>query len=164
VTPEQIFFGGALVVLLIGLAVFYARKQLTVLRQTAGSVAAHSTEGVYLRRQAWRRLVSSGLMLLLAVLLTGAMLYLEGPAQQLADQGPEVAELPAHRPFIRLWGYYWIVFLLVLLALVVLAGIDFWAIRRFGLGELKRLQEDRRAMIARQTALLRQRRGQPGRN
>ena len=157
-TPAQIVFGAALVVILLGLAIVYARKQLRVLKQTAGSAAAQSSEGVYLRRQAWRRLVSCALMAVLAVLLAGAMLYLEGPAQQLADQGPDVAEEPAHRLFVNLYSYYWIGFLLLLLALVVLAGVDFWAVRRFGLRELKRLHEERRAMIARQSALLRQRR------
>lgn len=162
-TPTQIVFGGSLVVTLLGLAAYYARKQIRVLRTTAGSVQAHNSEGVYLRRQAWRRLVCSGLMVLLAVLLTGALLYLEGPAQRLADRGPEAAEAPEQRAFVNFYSYYWIVFLLTLLVLVVLAGIDFWAVRRFGLRELKRLQDERRAMIARQSALLRQQREEEGR-
>jgi hypothetical protein len=147
----------------LGLAVYYARQQLDVLKKTAGSAEAHSSEGIYLRRQAWRRLVCSALMVLLAVLLAGALLYLEAPAQRLAEQGPEATETPEQRAFVNFYSYYWIVFLLLLLALVVLAGIDFWAVRRFGLRELKRIQDDRRAMIARQTALLRQRREQEGR-
>ena len=162
-TVPQIVFGSSLVVILLGVPAYYIRKQLQTLRKTAGSAEAHSSEGVYLRRQAWRRLVCSGLMVLLAVLLAGALLYLEGPAQQLADQGADVAEAPENRAFVNFYSYYWIVFLLVLLALVVLAGIDFWAVRRFGLRELKRIQDDRRAMIARQSALLRQKREQEGR-
>ena len=161
-TPTQIVFGSSLVAILLGLAVYYARKQLQVLKQTAGSAEAHSSEGVYLRRQAWRRLVCSALMVLLAVLLAGALLFLEEPAQRLAELGAEAAEAPEHRAFVNFLTYYWIVFLLLLLALVVLAGIDFWAVRRFGLRELKRIQDDRRAMIARQSALLRQKREQEG--
>src|SRR5262249_57549002 len=101
-------------------------------------------------------------MVLLAVLLVGAMLFLEVPAQRLADrvdeEGPEAAEGPEQKDFIRLYGYYWIGFLLLLLFLVVLAGIDLWAVRRFGLRQLRRLQDDRPAMIARQTPLMRERR------
>jgi H+/gluconate symporter-like permease len=162
-TSTQIVFGSSLVAVLLGLAFYYARQQLQVLRKTAGSAEAHSSEGVYLRRQAWRRLACSALMVLLAVLLAGALIFLEEPAQRLAEQGAEAAEAPEHRAFVNFLAYYWIVFLLLLLALVVLAGIDFWAVRRFGLRELKRIQDDRRAMIARQSALLRQKREQEGR-
>ena len=70
-------------------------------------------------------------MVVLALLL--ALLYLEGPAQRLADRGAEAAEAPEQRAFVNFYSYYWIVFLLILLALVVLAGVDFWAVRRFGL-------------------------------
>src|SRR5262249_47824367 len=104
-------------------------------------------------------------MVLLAVLLVGAMLFLEVPAQRLADrvdeEGPEAAEGPEQKDFIRLYGYYWIGFLLLLLFLVVLAGIDLWAVRRFGLRQLRRLPDHRRAIIAPPKTLMRQRRRHP---
>jgi len=164
VPRTQIVFGVVLVVALLGLAGFYAWRQVLLLRRVPADPEAWGEEGVYLRRLAWRRLVCSGVMVLLAVLLVGAMLFLEVPAQRLADrvdeEGPEAAEGPEQKDFIRLYGYYWIGFLLLLLFLVVLAGIDLWAVRRFGLRQLRRLQDDRRAMIARQTALMRERREQ----
>lgn len=160
---SQIVFGVALVIVLLGLAGFYAWQQVRVLRRV-GAGESGSEEGVHLRRQAWRRLVGSALMVLLAVQLAGALLFLEGPAQQLADrvdaEGPQATEGPEQEAFGNFYGYYWIAFLLLLLVWVVLAGIDWWAVRRFGLRQLHRLQDDRRAMIARQSALLRQRREQ----
>ncbi len=160
----QIVFGVALVVALVGLAGFYAGRQVLLLRRVPADPQAWGEEGVYLRRQAWRRLVCCGVMVLLAILLLGALLFLEAPAQQLADrvdeEGPEAAEGPEQKDFVNLYTYYWIGFLLLLLLLVVLAGFDLWAVRRFGLRQLRRLQDDRRAMIARQSALLRQRRQQ----
>jgi hypothetical protein len=158
---SQIVFGVVLVLLLLGLASFSAWRAVPVLRR-AGEVQGE--EGVFQRRQAWRRLASSVLMLLLAVLLVGALLFLEGPAQQLADrvdaEGPQAAEGPEQKAFGNFYGYYWLVFLLLLLGLVLLAGFDLWAVRRFGRRALRRIQDDRRAMIARQSALLRQRRAQ----
>ena len=156
----QIVFGSCLVAVLLSLAGYYAWRQLRQLRQTAGSGEAGSEEGIYLRRQAWRRLVCSGLMVVLALLLVGALLFLEAPAQALADRGADAAEQPGERAFVNLYSSYWLAFLLVLMALVVLAGVDFWAIRRYGLRQLRRLHADRRAMIARQWALLRQQRGE----
>ena len=156
----QIVFGSCLVAVLLSLAGYYAWRQLRQLRQTAGSGEAGSEEGIYLRRQAWRRLVCSGLMVVLALLLVGALLFLEAPAQALADRGPDAAEQSGERAFVNFYSSYWLAFLLVLMALVVLAGVDFWAIRRYGLRQLRRLHADRRAMIARQWALLRQQRGE----
>ena len=158
----QIVFGVALVAVLLGLAGFYGWRQVRLLRRLPADPAEAGEEEAWLREQAWRRLVCCALMVVLAVLLSGALLYLEGPAQALADrvdaEGPDVADTPEHRHFVNFYSYYWIAFLLVLLALVVVAGIDVWAVRRFGLRQLRRLQADRRAMIARQSALLRQRR------
>jgi len=159
---SQIVFGVFLVIVLLGLAGFYAWRQILVLRRV-GAGEAWGEEGIYLRRQAWRRLVGSALMVLLAVLLAGALLFLEGPVQQLADRvdiDPQAAEEPEQKALGNFYGYYWIAFLLLLLGLVVLAGFDLWAVRRFGLREMRRIQNDRRAMIARQSALLRQRREQ----
>jgi uncharacterized iron-regulated membrane protein len=158
----QILFGIALVVVLLGVAGFYGWRQVRLLRDLPPEGLGE--EELHLRRRAWRRLISCVLMVVLAVLLAGALLYLEEPAQRLADQvdalGPQAAEMPEHRAFVNFYSYYWIAFLLVLLVLVVLAGFDLWAVRRFGLRQLRRLQEDRRAMIARQSALLRERRDQ----
>ena len=114
--------------------------------------------------QAWRRLIGSGLMLLLALLLAGALFYLEDQAQRLADQRDAApADAPfswtdAERLFIRVYGAYWIAFLLILLALIVLTGYDLWAVRRQARRELRQLQADRRAMIERQATRLRQER------
>ena len=52
--------------------------------------------------------------------------------------------------------------LLVLLAMVGTAVVDFWAIRSFGLRHHRQIEADRRALIERQVALLRsQRNGHP---
>jgi hypothetical protein len=150
VTWTQIVFGVALVVALLGLAAFTARRQLRVLREGPADPAAGGEEAAHLRRQAWRRLVCGGLMLVLAVLLAGDLLYLEEPAQQLVNrvdaEGREVVDEPEEKQFTNFYVYYVIAFLLVLLALVVVAGYDLWSVRRFGMRQLRRLQADRRAV------------------
>jgi hypothetical protein len=113
-------------------------------------------EARYRRRRAWRRLAGSGLMLLLAGLLTGALVYLEPPAQDKVVR--DVAATPGELEFWGLYARYWIVILLVLMAVIFLAAFDLWATRRWGLRQHRQIQADRRAMIERQVSRLRQER------
>jgi hypothetical protein len=141
------------------------------LRRLREEEALSAEDHRYFHRQAWRRLASAGLMTLLAGLLAGS-LFFENYAQQLADdrQAEQAKQEPAplapdERNFIRFYYAYWIVTLLTLLALVTTALFDFWAIRRYGQRHFRQLQADRRAMIERQAAQLRQQRnGQAGLN
>ena len=93
------------------------------------------------------------------------MLFLEEPAQHLADAldalraaGGQVELTDAQRDFGRLYGGFWIVFLLILMVVVLLAAYDLWATRRYGLHERRRIQADRRAMLEQQISRLRQER------
>ena len=101
-------------------------------------------------------------MLLLAGLFIGVF-FLEGPASQLvelaedAQAGSEPMD-PTQRAFWKFYIAYVIILLLVLLALIGVAGFELYAIRRFGLQNYKRIQSERRAMIAREVARLRSRR------
>ena len=62
----QTVFGVVLVATLLFLAVFYGRRQVRLLRRLRAFPDLPEEEAIYERRQAWRRLVCSGLMLLLA--------------------------------------------------------------------------------------------------
>jgi hypothetical protein len=107
--------------------------------------------------------------LLLGFLLATALLFLEGPAQQIANerdalaQSGQQAELTGpQRDFVRLWGSFWVVFLLVLMTVVFLAAFDLWATRRHALREHRKIQADRRAMLEQQINRLRHERNDPG--
>ena len=161
----QIIFGAVLIAALLFLALYYGWRQVVVLRRLRYNPDVPcGDERRYERRQAVGRLVNSVLLLVLAALLAGVMSYLEAPTRQLADErgavianGQEPPELtPEQRRLVRVWGWWWVVFLLVLLAVLVLAALDLWAIRRYGLRQYRKLQADRRAMIERQAARLRQ--------
>ena len=159
---NQLVSGVLLVLGLVLLASFYTWRQVRALRQLRHASDPGSAEHRYRRAQAWRRLVNSGLMFVLAGLLAGALACLEAPAQRLADErdavraaGAEPVTTPEERSFFRVYGAFWIVILLVLLAVVVLAGMDLWATRTFALREHRKIQADRRAMIERQAARLR---------
>jgi len=162
---HQIVFGVALVLCLVVLAVVAAWRQFRLLREVASD---QSEEGRYLRGRARRRVVCSVLMFLLAALLGGALLFLEERAQRLADEIDEAERLaaevgadvdvlndPVNKRFAKVYGYYYLGLLLVLFALISVAGWDYWVVRRHGLEQFRRLQEERRAAIDHHRARLR---------
>jgi MFS family permease len=119
-------------------------------------------EETFQRRQAYRRLAAGVLMLVLALLLMGALVFLEAPAQKLADlidAHPDAENRPPLTPeqeaFKRFYGWYWMVILLLLLLLVVLGAWDYLASRNFGSRSQRRIAQDRRDMISREVDRLR---------
>jgi hypothetical protein len=164
VSYHQIVATLLLIVVLAGLALYYAWRQVQTLRELRHDDNLPPEDRSYLRNQAWRRLVSSALMVVFAALLAGSFRF-EWPLQDLVNQGEEAAarnehpELdPGQKQLVRFAGFYWVAALLVLLGLVGLALFDILAIRRFGQRHFRRIQADRRAMIERQAARLRERR------
>jgi hypothetical protein len=158
----EIITGTALAVVLFGVAGFTLWLQMRTLRQLPQRQLPDE-EMRYLRWQAWRRLATSGLLLLLAILFVIALAFQGNPAQQLADEqaaareaGEELPLTPEQKRFARIWGWNWIAILLALFLIVLLVAIDFWSIRRYGLRERRKLNEDRRAMMQRQLHRMRQ--------
>jgi hypothetical protein len=163
VGPGQIVFGGLLVVVMGGVSSYYIRSQLQALRGLRANMDLAPEERRHLIHQAWRRLINSGLLMLLGLLLLGALVVLEAPAQNLADERaavenqPNPPELtPEQRQFSRIYGWFWIVFMLVLMVIVFIAALDLWATRRYGLRQHRQLQADRRAMIEEEVLRIRQ--------
>jgi hypothetical protein len=144
------------------LSVLYFRSQLQALRRLRDTPDIPPDDARRERRQIWRRLVSSGLLLLIALMLAGAQLWLESAAQRLADardRAPSGTPLTdEQRRFGYLYTGVWISVLLLLLGVVLLAAFDLWSIRRYGKLQRRKLTDDRRAMIARQLRRLREER------
>lgn len=161
---SEIVFGSLLVVVLLGLAVVYGWRQWQALRRLGDGSALPEEELRYERRKARRRLVSCALLLVMAVLLVVLLAVFGDQAQRLADASAEAPPVEARdRPleevrFLRRWGWTLIAFLLALLAVLALAGVDLMETRRYGLRQYRKLQAERRAMIQRQTARLREER------
>ncbi len=161
----QIIFGAVLVLVLLFTASLYTVRQIIVLRRLHAAEVMPLDERAYLRGRAYRRLVTSLLLFLLGILLAGALIYLEAPAHQLAEdraamrQQDDAAPLdPQQRWFARLYLSFWILFLLVLMVVIFLAAFDYWATRRYGLRQHRKIIDDRRAMIEREVSRLRQER------
>jgi hypothetical protein len=168
VEPKQIALTSVLIVLLVGLAAFSAWRQRRNLRNLKGDTDLSPEDQLFVRRLVRRRLCCAGLMVLLAGLLALSFV-LEGPANQLVAQG-EAAHArgdaqhldPEQQRFFHLYSSFWIVTLLVLLGIIILAGLDLLAIRRYGIRHLRQIQADRRAMIEDQIVRVRSQRNGRG--
>lgn len=156
-----------LVAILLLVAGYYARISIRTLRLTTPQYEMLPDERRFLRRQAWRRLANSGLMVLLAGVLLGSYAFkLQERADELGDRRVKIREVEgmagkmndADRQFTRLYAGYWIACLLLLGVILGLAGLDLMATRRYALTKLRQIQTDRRAMIQRQLERYRQER------
>jgi hypothetical protein len=165
VSWPQIIFGAVLVLVLLFTSILYIVRQIVALRRLRAVEEMGLEERAYLHSRARRRIVSSILLLLLGIMLAGALIYLEAPAQRLADeqaakeqQGDTSPLPPEKRGFAQFYAWFWLLFLLVLMAVIFLAALDYWATQRFGFRQHRKIIEDRRAMLEREIARLRQER------
>jgi ABC-type Fe3+ transport system permease subunit len=162
--PEVVLSGICLVAVLLGVAGFYAWRQVLLLRRLRDREYLPSEEDSFLRRQAWRRLINSGLMVVLAGLLTFSLIYLEGRVGKVAEERKDLTAenapklTPEQEQLVRVWGWMQIAILLLLLTILSLAAVDLFSTRRYARRAYRQLQADRRAMIERQVARLREER------
>ena len=75
VDNSELIFGGILVVVLLALAAYYGVRQIQTLRALRIADDRSLEERAYSRKQAWRRLISSVLMVILAGLLAGSVAF-----------------------------------------------------------------------------------------
>lgn len=162
----EYIFAGVMVVLLLGLAGYFGWRQVLALRDLKHMGELPAEDRRFHRLQAWRRMVSCVLMVVLAVLWLGS--YLMGQEQQARDLGKpdavarddsgKAAPNAEQKSFLNRYTAFWLVFALIFMLWVWLAFFDLWAIRRFGIRHYRQIQADRRAMVERQLAIIRSQR------
>ena len=159
VNPAELVFGIVLIVVLVGLAVFFAARQIRVRRGLVAATTLSPEERGFLIRQTRRRVLCSVLMVIFAIFLAGWFVIEANlpDLKKMADenaavQGPEPAK--AH-PLVEMVAYYWILALLVLFGIFLLAGLDFFATARYGMHQKKLLEIERRAALEVEAARLR---------
>jgi hypothetical protein len=160
----EFLFAALLAALLVALAGFYAWRQIRALRTLRNQTELPREDRRYIIGQACRRLFCSVLMVALAGLLFTTS-TVGKPVDDLIETGKQNVEkqqrrplAPEERQLVDRFTWHIIALLLVLLVLLVLAGVDFLAIRRYGRRHYHQIQTDRKAMIERQLARLRSQR------
>jgi hypothetical protein len=152
----------AIVTVLVGLAGYFGWQQLQAIRRLKQTENLHPEDRRYHRLHAGRVFVCCVLMIMVAGMVGGwYVLGFEGSARdfgrQATDQTADSNHTldPDQKRSLTFFTVYWILAILLLLAMVYVAFMDLWAIRRFGLRHMRQIQADRRAMLERQIAQLR---------
>ena len=146
---------------MVSVSGYFTWKQFRILRDLKAEQNLPPEDRSYVYKQAWRRLISCALMMVVACLLSSSFFTgLETQATRLAEQrsDPTFTLSPEDKQFLKLYGAYWIAVLLLVLAIVILAGVDIWAIRRYGNWHRGQIQDDQIAMLENQLARLRSQR------
>jgi hypothetical protein len=156
VGTRELVFGVLIIVVTSALGGYYAWRQWQTLRRLRADRAMADDERAFQRNQAWRRLAGAVLLLLIAGVFLGVLIF-EGPAARLA-QGEQRQPTEPEKDIARLWIGSVIVLLLLVLALIGIAGYEIFAIRRYSVRQMRRIQDERREMIATETARLRRER------
>jgi hypothetical protein len=161
VDPSELGWLLAVSGVLLVLAGYFGWRQWQLLRGLPARNLPEAERAFY-RRQAYRRMFSSVLMVVLAGLLLGYVALDAEYRQVTHDVTERGAPQEAEKDFVRFFAGYWIGLLLVLFVLLALAAVDFWALTRFGLRQHRRLQADHRAQLERELHQLRQDRNGSG--
>jgi hypothetical protein len=158
-TPFELVGGSTLILLLLSLVGYFSWQEIGNLRRLRSGTALGTDEYRRVRNRVIRRLFSCVLLLVLAGGLIGAG-FLEGPLQQnLERSNDRDRNLDAEAiAFFNFYRYYWIVFMLILMALLAIVGYDLWIVRRWSIQEQRRILEDRREMIKQEVSIYRQQR------
>lgn len=158
------FIGLLLAVVLVTFGVGAGARQFRTWGRIREEPYLPDADRRYFRAQVRRRLVASGLLLVIGGMIAGY--YLSGmdarmdaiPERNRADgaQAPDAPQAEADKQFTRFVGVYWIV-VIVLLGLVVgVAMIDFWATRRYWMARYKEMKDDYDTKLQRDLAVYRQ--------
>jgi hypothetical protein len=134
--------------------------QVRGLRSLTRRKLVPSDERAYLRGRYRRRLLNGVLLAVLGGLVAGAFLSgLEERADALAEPRPADANgdkppmTPEQKALFRLWSLYWGGTVLLLMAVVGLAGLDLVANRRYWHGQMRRLREEHQTKLRRDLAV-----------
>jgi hypothetical protein len=164
VSNTQLIFSILTVVVLLGLAGYYGWCQRQTLVRVRTDSSLSVAERNFLSGQARRRIVGCLFMALFAVQLVGLFPFdqrltaLGQAGQEARERGEDPSMTPEQKTLLRQSVAYVIGLLLVLLILFAIAGMEFFAIRRFSILQMRQIQADRREMIADETARLRRER------
>lgn len=152
--------------ILLLIAVMSIRKQLANLDRLKKDAHVPSDDRKYLTKQARRRIITGGLLIGLATMLSGTYFSgMERRAERLGEEKRPVDEEGRKQPmaeedkdFIRFYSIYWIGILFLIFLIVSFAIVDIWATRRYAWAQLKRISQEHRTVLERDLAMYRQQR------
>lgn len=133
----QICWATSISLAIIGIGVYYLVQEERARRRHGGYWRSPPEDRKYFRRQFARRFVGSSLLVIVGIAVFIGLNALE------------------IRPAPKLYAWFWISVLVALFVMIIVAGYDVVAIRRYARRHRRQLNADRRAMIGRQLIQIR---------
>lgn len=144
--------------LLVVLGTGAGSRQLRTMRRVQAEPFMPDVDRRYFRGQGRRRLVASGLLVTIGVLI--AFYYLSGMDARMDELGQKRDEgrplSDTDREFMRLVLVYWIGVILLLGAVLSVAVFDVWATRVYWLARYREIKADHNTKLQRDLAVYRQ--------
>jgi H+/gluconate symporter-like permease len=132
VDPLATTIGALIAAVLIALAAYFGWRQCATWRTVRADAKLPADQRRFLLKQFQRRLFGSILLLLLAGMMIGALFL---------DFDPR-GDDEAVKKMVRFLGAYVIAMLLVIMGMLVIAIVDFWATARFSFQQQKQLIQE----------------------
>jgi hypothetical protein len=154
---------------LAGLGLASAAFQVRGMRRLAARTHVPSDEFAYLRNRHRRRLLASAMMVVIAGLIAGAYLSgMENRADALGEHDPNAPRdeagkrviQPDERLFVRAWGTYWVLAIVLVFAWIGIAVLDARASLRYWMGVYQQMKEDHQTKLRRDLAVFQQQKHQ----
>ncbi|MGL6076782.1 MAG: hypothetical protein ACRC8S_21730 [Fimbriiglobus sp.] len=162
-----LLFGGCLIVL----GLITGAVQWTTLRELRERKHVPSDELRYLKKRAYRRLATAGVLILLGCQVS--LSYVTGqearadalahatqdPNQQFDENGVPIMSAD-QKLFFRFWWSYWILAIVLIFLLVGFAAADAIATRRYWIGLYREMRQQHQAILQRDLAVYHQQKAQ----
>jgi hypothetical protein len=145
--PIGTIFGILISATLLVVACYFIWRQGQTMRELAAQHATiPSEQRRFLRKQCWRRLFGAAMLVVLACMLFGSVFLDYDPLRLSPDNVPQVDHETA-RQAVGFLTFYLMTMLLILMAILTLAVLDFWAIARFGVQQQKQLAQEHQQLL-----------------
>ena len=145
--PLGMVIGVLIAAVLVVVAVYFAWRQQTTLHEMGFNTGLTQDHRHYLLRQCQRRIFGSFLLVLLAAMMIGSLFLDFDPQQIAANAGPPLERDAVVKQSVQFLSFYFISMLLVLMAILIVAVIDFWATARFSFRQQKQLLQEHQEML-----------------
>jgi uncharacterized membrane protein YedE/YeeE len=142
VDPLGTTLGILIAVVLVLVAGYFIHRQRLTLQSLRADTNMPTEQRRYLYKQSWRRMFGAVLLILLGAMMLGSV-FLDYEPQP----GEGGVDKEAAKQAVRFLSFYLMTMLLVLMVILSLAVLDFWAIARFSVYQQKQLIQEHHAML-----------------
>jgi MFS family permease len=158
----QVVSGSLLAVVLLLFGGVTAWWQWRGRQELAKRKMVPSDERAYFARRYRRRFLTGVILCIIGLMIGGAFLTgMERRADHLGEArqnevGEKAPMAEEDRQFVRFWGAYWIVVLVLVFVVIGMAFRDAWATRRYWLSQYRQISEDHQTKLRRDLAVYKQ--------